>query len=180
MGVKYGLCNAHFAIILSTGSYDTPTRMPGAESLTLDDHTDLLISNAAGAEVPVGVKGAYKSGELAVTSLPLAFLTGLLGYKYENGILSEGKTKSDRFALLFESIDKTTPERFVFYDCIAYLPGFERITTAENIELSSDKLSIAVRRPLARLLRGYDADYKRSCLKGQQAYDNWFKEVYTA
>jgi len=177
VSVKYGLSNAHYAIMSGSG-YATPAGLPGAESLTLDDHADFKIINAAGIDIPAGVKGAYKSGELGVVSLPLTFLTGVFGYRYENGVLIEGKTVSKHFAMLFETLDGLTPERFVYYDCIALLPQFKRETIGESVELETQKLKIAVCRPIARLLRGYNADYSASVLFGEQAYDTWFDGVY--
>ena len=165
-------------MINSSGSFAVPAELPGAESLTLDDRAEFKIMSAAGIQYPVGVKGAYKSGELGVVSLPLTFLTSVFGFRIQNGVLIEGETVSKHFAILFESIDGDTPERFVYYNCIALLPEFKRTTIDENIEISGDKLKIVVCRPLARLLRGFNADYKASVIQGEQAFDTWFNEVY--
>ena len=178
MSVKYGLNNAHYSKILSTGGFAVPAALPGAESLSLNDGADFKIVSAAGAQTPIGIKEAYKSGELGVVSLPLTFFTDVFGCRYENGVIYEGKTISEHFALLFESMDGIIPERFVFYDCIAFLPDFNRETVGENVSIATEKLKIAVCRPLARLLRGYNADYKASVRQGEQAFDTWFDEVH--
>lgn len=178
MSIKYGLCNAHYAKILSTGNFAVPTALPGAVSLTLDDLSEFKMLNATGIEFPVCVKGAYKSGELSVVSLPLEFFMSIFEFRKHGGVLVEGKTVSKHFALLFESNDCSTPERFVFYDCIALLPGFQRSTVGESVEIADSKMKIAVSRPLARLIRGYDADFSASVLQGDEAFDTWFDEVY--
>ena len=178
MGVKYGLCNAHYAKILNTGGFAAPCRLPAAVKLSLNDHTDILTASAAGVTSAIGIKGAYKSGELEVASLPLAFLTDILGYRIQSGVLIEGKIQASHFALLFESLDNATPERFVYYDCIAFQPEFKRETIGDSVEITDEKLSIAVCRPLAKLLRGYSADFMSKCAKGEQAFDTWFDEVY--
>lgn len=176
--MKYGLCNAHYAKILSTGGFARPASLPAAVSLSLNDNSDFMVVSAVGIQSPIGIKEAYKSGELETASLPLAFLTDILGYKYQNGMLFEGEKKAEHFALLFESEDSGLPERFVYYDCIAFVPELSRETIGDSVNIKDDKLKIAVSRPLARLLRGFDADYKAQVSKGEQAFDTWFDEVY--
>lgn len=178
MGVKYGLCNAHYAKILNTGGYAAPKRLAGAENLTLNDHADFRILRAAGIDYPAATAGSYKSGELGIASLPLSFLTEIMGYRNNNGVLIEMQTHSEHFALLFESLNSGYPERFVYYDCMAIAPEFERETTGDSVKVVTEKLSIVATRPLARLLRGWNADYKAQVSFGHQAFDTWFDEVY--
>ncbi|MBR1751903.1 MAG: hypothetical protein IJ740_13720 [Ruminococcus sp.] len=54
MSIKYGLCNAHYAKILSTGNFAVPTALPGAVSLTLDDRSEFKMLNATGISTLVG------------------------------------------------------------------------------------------------------------------------------
>ena len=147
--VKYGLSNVYFAKITETDgeiTYDTPTPMPGAVSLTADPEGDTTPFYADNIQYYVAVANNGYSGELEIAMTPQEFLTQILGQTVDsNGAVIESSDDLNaRFALMGEIEGDAKKRRFVYYDCTAARPSAEMNTVEDTIEPQTDTISITM------------------------------------
>ena len=183
MKVTYGISGVYYAIIKSTGAYDTPKAMPGGVSLTVSPTgADTVIKSRLG-NVPYRTEEGEVSGNLTVASVPLAFLTDVFGITVDsNGaVIDKGYKKPVHFALLYQTEgDEGDAKRVVWYDCVAQKPNYSIQTNAEGVSVTTDTLSIVMRRNAAKALRGYDVPLKAELTESDTGYDTFYNAVYGA
>lgn len=175
--VKYGLRNAHYAL-LSEGTegeitYATPKPLPGAVSIKFSPEEesvefwadDMLYYDEK-------ANGGYK-GDLELSLIPETFATEVLGVVTDTqGLLVENADAvPKKIALLFEFSGDAKKTRYVFYNVSVGRPNLDGKTSTKNKEPQTETLSFtASAHPKLR-------DIKAACKEGTPKYDTWFNAV---
>jgi len=177
--VRFGLKNCFYAKATfdedGNVTYDTPKRLPGAVSISLDpegenenwyadDIVYVVLNNNAGYE-----------GDLELALIPEEFLKDILHEEEDaNGVLIEdANSEFERFALLFEFTGDKHAIRHVFYCCSASRPSTEGETKEDEKEVKTETLSI-----IASALASGHVKAKTSVNTSDAVYNGWYNEVY--
>lgn len=178
--VKFGLTRVHYAKIKSydengVPTYDTPVRLPGAVSLSIDasgEPENFYADN--GVYYVINNNSGYE-GDLEVALIPTDFLTNILNEILDsNGVLVEtNDAETVEFALLFEFSGDKHKIRHVFYRCSVTRPATESSTTEEDTEVQTETLSLT-----ATALENGMVKAKTSESTSTEIYDNWYTGVY--
>ena len=177
--VRFGLKNCHYAKATfdedGNVTYDTPKRLPGAVSLSMDPEGESENFYADDIVYYVLNNNAGYEGDLELALIPEDFLKDILHEEEDaNGVLLENaNTTFERFALLFEFTGNEHPIRYVLYCCSASRPSQEADTKEDEKEVKTEELSI-IASPLAN---GY-VKTKTTVNTSKAVYDAWYDAVY--
>ena len=177
--VRFGLKNCFYAKATfdedGNVTYDTPKRLPGAVSISLDpegenenwyadDIVYVVLNNNAGYE-----------GDLELALIPEEFLKDILHEEEDaNGVLIENaNSEFERFALLFEFTCDKHAIRHVFYCCSASRPSTEGETKEDEKDVQTEELSI-----IASALASGHVKAKTSVNTSDAVYNAWYDAVY--
>lgn len=176
--VRYGLKNAHYAIITDTAgviTFGTPVKLPGAVNLTLDPKGDKVEFYADDIAYFVAEKNDGYEGSLEIAIVPDTFLKDVLGYKVDsNGALFEdANALAKKIALLYEFSGDVNATRHVMYDVIPGRAAISGKTKEKGIEVQTATMPLTAG-------PAQDTGYVKGKIKaGTAAYDGWFTNVYT-
>ena len=177
--VKYGLKNCHYAKATFDEdggvTYDTPVRIPGAVSLSLDANGEIEPFYADNIAYYVVNNNSGYEGDLEIALIPESFLTDIMHEELDgNGVLAENaNAELEHFAFLFEFDGDIRKIRHVLYNCSASRPTIESKTNEEDKEVQTETLTIKAR-PMAD---GY-VKAKTGDSTTETVYNNWYKSVY--
>ena len=177
--VKYGLRNVHYAKITEGPdgaiTYETPKRIPGAVSLTLDPEGEISPFYADVMVYYQSVSNQGYTGTLEIATTPEEFATDILGETKTDGVLYESTDdKGSAFALMFELQGDVKATRHLYYNCTASRSGVSAETTGENSEPQTDELSFtASTHPENRLTRA-----RTTVEVSPEIYNSWFTAVH--
>lgn len=179
--VKFGLKNVYRANVIVDDDggvmYDTPVRIPGAVTLTLN-------INVTSTDIPADDLDAYATlskdngytGSIELTHLSDEDRVEILGNKLDgNGVLIENEDdRPNEQALLFEINGDANKKRHVMYNVLMTKPAVNAKTGKEP---QSDTLDLRARPAVdTGDIKGSvpnDAEHKA-------IYDKWFTEVYVS
>lgn len=178
--VHFGISNCHFAIKKTANYYTPPVPMPGAIGMSVDPDINIITANVRTAigttsEHPTDIIDGGKKITLDIASLPIEFLTGILGYvQDDNGVLVEGKQVYVPFALLYETQTNSTSTRYSLIECVCKKPKYDCTTMSNSVSVNTRQLEIM---SYPCIDTGY---YGKSISKNinQTVFANWFKNVY--
>lgn len=154
--VKYGLKNAHYALVTETvatdgtvsTSYGAVKALAGAVSISLDSNASKSVFRADNEDYYVSYgEGGYE-GDFEVARVNEEFMKDVLGYvEDDNGILvesSENFKTTKYFALTFEFDGDQKAVKHCLYKCSASRPSIASQTTGENgaVEPQTETLTI--------------------------------------
>ena len=181
--VKYNIKNVYAAKMtesiadgVSSFSYDTPKRIPGAVSLSLDAEGESSPFYADGIVYFRTITNNGYSGDLEIALIPEWFRTEILQEALDaKGVLVENSdaAESVKFALLFEFDGDVKAIRHVLYNCTASRPSIESETKEDTIEPGTEKLSLTADPRADGLVKAKTGDTTDAT-----TYDNWYKAVY--
>lgn len=178
--VKYNLKNVHAAKLTKNGDgtfvYAAPQAIPGAVSLSLDAEGESSPFYADGIVYFRTTSNNGYSGDLEIALIPEWFRTDILKeVKDNNGVLVETNTNMESvyFALLFEFDGDVHGIRHVMYNCTASRPSIESETKEENIEPTTETLSLTADPREDGLVKSRTGDDTDSAV-----YQNWYNAVY--
>lgn len=148
--VEFGLTNVHYATFerLEDGSYkyDTPVRVEGAVSLTLNpvgDESKFYADN--GVYFSRFANNGYE-GTLNIAIITDKLRTDVLGEKMVNGgFLETADARPKDVALMFEIDGDVEQTRFVYYNCSIARPSKTANTVAESIEIEGQELTFSAK-----------------------------------
>ncbi|MCD7751010.1 MAG: phage tail protein [Lachnospiraceae bacterium] len=177
--VKFGLKNCHYAKATFDEdggvTYDTPVRIPGAVSLSMDPSGDPEPFYADNIVYYVVANNNGYEGDLEIALVPESFLTDIMHEELDaNGVLAErNDVELEHFALLFEFDGDVKKTRHVLYNCTATRPAIEGSTIEDSKEPQTETLTLSA----AALANGY---VKAKTASGtlDDVYANWYSQVY--
>lgn len=178
--VNCGFKNFYFAPY-KAGLANAPIPFPGAIKLSHKPECDTVRLNVRTDKGMISntqrVIGKGKTAALEVVSLPISFLTDILGYFYDdNNILCEGVQETMRFALLYETSNMGNPIRYCLPECICSKPTFDVSTLADSISADTRTLDIVIN----PYLHNDRYIYSKSITEdnNKTIFDDWFNKVY--
>lgn len=173
----WGFRNFHYCLRTANA---VPVPMPGAVRLTREPELQeiKIVPNAIGApqEYVIGHRDGVIRLGLEVVSLPVSFLTDILGYTTDaNGVLAEGGHPSVHFALLYETRNTGAGAvRHCYYDCVCKKPKYDVTTLSGSSKFDTRTLEIIANRDIY----GSGA-YKKSVGEDSAAtFAAWFDSLY--
>lgn len=177
--VHFGLNKLYYAKILSYDEnnmpiYDTPVRLPGAVSLSLDAEGENSNFYADNIVYYVLANNSGYSGDLEVALVTEAFRHDILGEAYDSdgNLVENSGSQIAEFALMFEFDGDINHIRHCLYRCTASRPGVEGSTIEDEKEVQTETLSLTV-----SALENGVVKKKTSTQTSTDAYNNWYKEV---
>lgn len=181
--IRYGIKNAHYAGATDNGSgaltYDTPTAIPGAKSVSLDAQGDAVDEYADNINWWHGDtnNGYTGSIEFEDTDQADAFLEDVLGWEKDpvtGVVIEKASDVAKEFALGWQfELNGTadTGKRIWMYRVKASRPSIAGQTKEGNITVATNTVNITC------LPRLSDDAVKRSCTSSDSVYANWFTDV---
>ena len=178
--VKFGLCNVHYAKILSWSedgipTYATPVSVPGAVNLSVDPSGEQENFFADNIVYYVINNNSGYDGDLEIALIPVIFAIDILGEKLDNnGLLVENiNAETSEFALFWEFDGDQHHIRHVAYRCSASRAGMTGKTNEDTKTPQTDTLSIK----MMALPNGF-VKSKTVASTNQTIYDEWYKSVH--
>ena len=165
----------HVALKQEGGIYDTPIKMPGAVSLSLEQQGELTPFYADGIKYYVATSNGGYQGDLEMAMITDEFREKILGeVKDKNGVLIENSNvEAKEFALGVQIDGDAEPTLFWFYNCTATRPNVEAKTTSDSKEPDVDKISISCAASEDGTVRA-----KTTKESYEKVKTKWFTEVY--
>lgn len=180
--VSFGLKNVHAAKLtetvvdgVTTYTYGTPKRIPGAVNLSMDMQGGLSPFYADDIKFFVTYSHTGYEGDLEIARVPEWFDEEIFGdVKDANGVLVEsGKTQPAHFALLFEFDGDVKATRHVLYDCTATRSAIAGATKEDTTEPQTATMTISASP------RADDSIHAKVTKDTASAvYNSWYSAVY--
>lgn len=179
--VKYGLKNAHYAVLSTSDegvvSWGTPVAIPGSVSLSLDAQGDPSTFYADDVAYFVTAANDGYSGSLEVARIPDSFRTDVLMETEDTTakVLIENVGANPKsFALLFEFDGDQKATRHVLYNCTATRPSIAGNTTTNTKEPTTETMAIT-----AVALKNGNIKAKTTASTTDTVYNGWYNAVWT-
>lgn len=182
--IKYGLKNVHYAKTTiaadGTATYETPVRIPGAVSLSMDPQGDTTKFYADNIVYWTGVANNGYEGDLEIARVPESFETDILGYINDANdvVVESADAPTVPFALLFQFEGDEKATRHVMYNCTAARPSVEGSTKEETTEPQTETLSLTAATVYNASLAADIVKAKTSDSTPSATYTAWFESVY--
>lgn len=180
--IVYGFRNFSYKLI--GGSYE---RLPlrGAQKISVAPQSSqrtVNVRTSSGVMVPYTEQiETGKQATVEITYLPISFLTDVLGYSYENGILSEPyRFRSAHFSLYYEQQTNEGPIRTQLFNCACTKPSFDVTTISDQLSADTKKLTLILNPELNTYNPSEPfGNYSRSTTKAANptAFDTWFEQL---
>lgn len=177
--VKFNIKNVHIAPMLTTGAnptWDTPIKVPGAVSFSLEPQGDVSPFYADGIVYYQSSANNGYSGDLEMALFPAEILEALWG-------ITEGKTskvlteyanvEAKPFALLFEEDGDQSGTKFVLYNCTATRPNRTFNTNTETKEPQTQTITVT-----AAPLEDYKVMAMTQDTTPAETINGWYDEVF--
>ena len=181
--VKYNIKNVHYAPMTEEGTttswptYATPVPWPGAVSISLEQQGSISKFYADGIVYWQSAKNNGSEGDYESAMVPDSFRQDCLGEELnetDKVYLEKSTAASKAFALLFEFEGDASGVKHVLYNCTATRPNIESETSEDEIEPSTETLTISA----ASLPNGY-VKAKTGDETTSTVVSAWYDEVYT-
>ena len=179
--VRFGLNKVHIAVITGYDDddlpiYDTPFRLPGAVSLSMDASGEPSSFYADNGVYYVISNNAGYEGELEIALVTTEFATKILGEIQDaaDGVLVETtNAEVTHFAMMFEFEGDKKKIRHVFYDCTATRTAVEGDTIEDETEVKTETLSLTASALANGVVKA------RTCENTtDDVFDAWYDAVY--
>lgn len=178
--IKYNLKNVYAAVLTKSGnsySYETPTAIPGAVSMSLEAEGEATPFYADGIVYFRSSANNGYSGDLEIALIPEWFRERVLQEaKDANGVFIERSDIASPvyFALLFEFDGDQKAIRHVLYNCsVSTRPTLASQTKEASIEPGTETLAISADPREDGLVKARTGDDTDSTV-----YQNWYNDVY--
>lgn len=157
------------------GTYETPFKLPGAVSLSLEQQGELTPFYADGIKYYVAASNGGYEGDLEVALITDEFREQILGEeKDKNGVMIENSNvEAKEFALGFQIDGDAEPTLFWFYNCTATRPNLEAKTTSDSKEPDTDTVTISCAASEDGTVRA-----KTTKESYEKVKEKWFEKVY--
>ena len=177
--VQFNLKNVHYAVMTTGGdapTWDTPTKVPGAVSLSLSQQGELTKFYADGIVYWQSSSNNGYEGDLEMALIPDQMLQDIWGATKEatdNVVVENAFVQPKPFALLFQIDGDQSNRLYCLYNCSATRPGITGATTTETKEPQTQSITVSAT-PLddGRVMAKTAEDTEPSVISG------WFTKVY--
>lgn len=180
--VKYGLQDCYYAkasVSTTTAGmliYDSPVRLPGAVSVTLDASGEMSTFRADNIDYWVSSSNNGYTGSLELAEIPDDFRKDVLKEVEDTNkvLVEKADVETAEFALLFRFEGDQEATLHCMYRCKAGRPSVSGQTTEATITPQTSTIS------LTALPRIDNRVVKSKCLKSASSaqYESWFTTVY--
>lgn len=147
--VKYGLKNAHYALLTigedGTVTFGTPVAIPGSVNLTMDAQGETSPFYADNMAYYVSATNGGYSGSFEVALVPDHFRTSVLGetLNEEAQVLVENVNNQTKpFALMFEFEGDQKAIRHILYNVTCTRPSVSGSTTTNTTEPTTETMNL--------------------------------------
>lgn len=177
--VQFNLKNVHYAVQTASGdtpAWDTPVKVPGAVSLTLDQQGELSKFYADGIVYWQSSSNNGYEGDLEIALFPDQMLMDIWGYtktETDNVLIENATVEPKPFALLFEIDGDANGRRYCMYNCSGTRPGISSKTNEASKTPQTQKSTIS-----AVPLENGDVLARTTDETTSEVKLNWFKKVY--
>lgn len=174
--VQFGISQVHTAAVTETlgvTTYETPTKIPGAVSMTATpNNTEVKFEADNDPNYFATFANDGYGIELAMALVPDDFKVSFLGYKKdEAGLIAEDTAAVTKpLALLFQIDGDTESVRCVYYKCV---PGRPTLSPKTGKTPEAQTVPITVGKPVDS---NYSFAYARKS-ENPAAYEAWFTTV---
>lgn len=175
--VKYGLRNAHYAVITETDgevTYGTPKPMPGSVNLVLNASGDSVTFYADDTTYYEESTNNGYEGTLEQALIPDEFKVDILGFTLDNNgaLIENADAKTKKFALLYEFDGDVKKTRHVNYYVSASRASIEGSTKTQTKEPKTETLNVTARPAPGTM------NVHAKIEQGKTGYDTFFETVY--
>lgn len=172
--VKFNISNVHFAKKSEEG-YETPVKLPGAVSISLEQQGEITPFWADGIKYYQSASNGGYEGDLEVAMITDEFRTQIFGEESDtNQVLFENaNAPTVEFALGFQIDGDNTPILFWFYNCTATRAGVSASTTQDTKEPGTDTITISASSGDDGMVRAKSTAESYEAVKA-----TWFTKVY--
>lgn len=176
--VKYGLRNAHYAVVTEAPgdvvTYGTPKPIPGAVNLSLSASGESVVFHADDRTYYEEDTNNGYEGSLEMALIPDTFKVDVLGDKIDkNGaIIENADAKVKKIALMFEFDGDANATRHVLYNVLPTRPDVAGSTKTNTKDPQTETMNIKARPALDT------RNVKGKLAQGQTGYDTFFSAVY--
>lgn len=176
--VKFGIKNGYIAVRKEadgTVTYDTPIKLPGMRSISLEAQGELTKFYADDMVYYTSSSNNGYEGDVEVAMIPDEIRKAILGeVEDEKKVLLENTNAATvTFALLFEIEGDVKGTRFVFYNCTMTRPTVESETTEDTKEPGTETFTLSAAPEADGLVRA-----KTTADTDETTYNGWFTSVY--
>lgn len=178
--VRFGLKKAHVAFETAPGTYETPTPIPGAVSLSKEPQGDTTEFYADDVLYYLGIGNQGYNVELELALVPSEILAEMLGWEVDsNGVLVEiADAEPKPFALMHEIDGDIAGTRHIAYRCTASRPSDTASTKTASVEPQTQTLPVRVWPVVFGEKTVVGGQVERS-EQTASVYDSWFTTVHT-
>ena len=177
--VQFNLKNVHYAVMTAGGdtpAWDTPVKVPGAVSLSLEQQGELAKFYADGIVYWQSASNNGYEGDLEMALFPDEMLADIWGATKEatdNVVVENAFVQPKSFALLFQIDGDQSNRLYCLYNCSATRPGITGTTVTETKEPQTQTCTVSAA-PLddGRVLAKTSSDTDEGVLA------SWFTKVY--
>ena len=175
--IKYGLKNAHYAVITEIGgviSYGTPKAIPGAVNLVQNPVGDPVVFYADDVEYYQETVNNGYDGTLEMALIPDEFRVDVFGDEIDaNGaVIENANATPKKIALMYEFSGDVNKTRHVNYYVSVARPNIDGSTRTAVKEPKTETMNINVRPAIDT------GHVKAKVEQAQTGYDAFFTAVY--
>lgn len=178
--VKFGLKNVHYAPITTDDggnvTFDTPKRLPGAVSLTLDVQGEEVEFEADDAIYYASYANTGYKGSLEIANITDDFRRDILGDvedETSHVLMEYASAEAKPFALLYEVNGDQKATRRVLYYCTVSRPGENASTSGKTKTPQTDTMNLTSVPMADGLTRARTQDNTTDAV-----YNDWYKAVW--
>lgn len=178
--VKFGLKNVHYATIFEGEdgeiAYETPKRLPGAVSLTLDAQGEEVEFEADDAIYYASYSNTGYKGSLEIANITDDFRKDILGDvedETSHVLMEYASAEARPFALLYEVNGDQKATRRVLYYCTVSRPGENAGTSGKTKTPQTDTMNLTSVPRADGLTRARTQDNTTDAV-----FNNWYKSVW--
>lgn len=146
--VQFNLKNVHYAVLTDGESptWETPVKVPGAVSLTLDPQGEVTPFYADGIVYYQSVGNNGYSGDLEMARFPDQMMEDIWGYEQvetDYVLIENSSVQAKPFALLYQIDGDADNQLYCLYNCTATRPGVGGTTKNETTEPQTQTSTIS-------------------------------------
>ncbi len=177
--VQFNLKNVHYAILNAAGSnptWETPVKVPGAVSLSLDPQGDVSPFYADGIVYYQTIANNGYSGDLEMARFPDQMIQEVWGAELvptDEVLLERNDIEAKAFALLFQIDGDVDQQLYCLYNCSGTRPGVSGSTTTKTRDPQTQKSTISA----VSLETGYIMA-RTTAKTPDSVRSSWFSTVY--